>query len=221
MMVVCGRVCGGGGLAVATMVVSVVVVTVGSEGDENIGAVVRGHGGVIMVALVTVARWFRDDDVGEGVEGSAMMVVDGGEVVAVVVAWPESGLDLVGKGGAAPEKLWGGSIKNDLRKLKGKDIVNNAAQMSNAATIAPGMYKLDPVILAPKVKNNREAHEYYLKHTIEQAAILREVVEQAKLQNPLDSASYSAFGFHSDHYIEPTEFEMQEMVNILVSGEAY
>ncbi|GJZ62022.1 retrovirus-related pol polyprotein from transposon TNT 1-94 [Tanacetum coccineum] len=60
---------------------------------------------------------------------------------------------------------------------------------SNAAIIAPEMYKLDPVILAPKVKNNREAHEYYLKHTIEQADILREVVEQAKSQNPLDSAS--------------------------------
>ncbi|GKA55759.1 hypothetical protein Tco_0754831 [Tanacetum coccineum] len=54
------------------------------------------------------------------------------------------------------------------------------------------MYKLDPVILAPKVKNNREAHEYYLKHTMEQATILREVVEQAKSRNPLDSASYSA-----------------------------
>ncbi|GKA76178.1 retrovirus-related pol polyprotein from transposon TNT 1-94 [Tanacetum coccineum] len=72
------------------------------------------------------------------------------------------------------------------KKLKGKDIVDNAA------TIAPGMYKLDQVILAPKVKNNREAHEYYLKHTMEQAAILRKVVEQAKSRNPLDSAPYSA-----------------------------
>ncbi|GJZ25196.1 hypothetical protein Tco_0562655 [Tanacetum coccineum] len=35
--------------------------------------------------------------------------------------------------------------------------------------------QLDPVILAPKVKNNREAHEYYLKHTIEQIAILKKV----------------------------------------------
>ncbi|GJU91190.1 retrovirus-related pol polyprotein from transposon TNT 1-94 [Tanacetum coccineum] len=84
------------------------------------------------------------------------------------------------------------TLKNDLRKFKGKDIVDNAAQVSNATTIALGMYKLDPVILAPKVKNNREAHEYYLKHTMEQAAILREVVEQAKSRNPLDSASYSA-----------------------------
>ncbi|GKD74348.1 hypothetical protein Tco_1332630 [Tanacetum coccineum] len=64
------------------------------------------------------------------------------------------------------------ALKNDLKKFKEKDIVDNAAQVSNATTIAPGMYKLDPVILAPKVKNNREAHEYYLKHTMEQAAIL-------------------------------------------------
>ncbi|GJR61589.1 retrovirus-related pol polyprotein from transposon TNT 1-94 [Tanacetum coccineum] len=84
------------------------------------------------------------------------------------------------------------SIKNDLIKLKGKEIADNAAQVSTAIIIALGMYKLDLVILAPKVKNNREAHEYYLKHTMEQAAILREVVEQAKLRNSLDSASYSA-----------------------------
>ncbi|GJR81012.1 retrovirus-related pol polyprotein from transposon TNT 1-94 [Tanacetum coccineum] len=83
------------------------------------------------------------------------------------------------------------SIKNDLRKLKGKDIVDNAAQVSNATNIAPGMYKIDPVTLAPKDKNNRETHIYYLKHTMEQAVILREIVEQAKSLNPLDSTSYS------------------------------
>ncbi|GKE03349.1 hypothetical protein Tco_1395367 [Tanacetum coccineum] len=69
-------------------------------------------------------------------------------------------------------------LKNDLRKFKGKDIVDNAAQVSNATTIAPGMYKLDPVILAPKVKNIREAHEYYLKHTMEQADILKELIQE-------------------------------------------
>ncbi|GJT96421.1 integrase, catalytic region, zinc finger, CCHC-type containing protein [Tanacetum coccineum] len=84
------------------------------------------------------------------------------------------------------------SLKNDFRKLKGKDIVDNAALVSNATTIAPGMYKLDPVILAPRDKNNRETHTYYLKHTMEQATILREIVEQAKSLNLLDSASYTA-----------------------------
>ncbi|GJT93862.1 hypothetical protein Tco_1082707 [Tanacetum coccineum] len=82
------------------------------------------------------------------------------------------------------------ALKNDLIKFKGKDIVDNAAKVSNATTIAPGMYKLDLVTLAPKDKNNSETHIYYLKHTMEQAAILREIVEQAKLLNPLDSASY-------------------------------
>ncbi|GJS01824.1 hypothetical protein Tco_0318332 [Tanacetum coccineum] len=48
------------------------------------------------------------------------------------------------------------------------------------------------VDLAPKVKNNKEAYEYYLKHTMEQVAILRELVEQAKSRNPLDSATYLA-----------------------------
>ncbi|GJX41601.1 retrovirus-related pol polyprotein from transposon TNT 1-94 [Tanacetum coccineum] len=54
------------------------------------------------------------------------------------------------------------------------------------------MYKVDLVTLAPKDQNNREARIYYLKHTMEQVAILREIVEQAKSLNPLDSASYSA-----------------------------
>ncbi|GJS54534.1 hypothetical protein Tco_0627896 [Tanacetum coccineum] len=67
-------------------------------------------------------------------------------------------------------------IKNDLRNLKGKDIVDNAAQVSNDTTIAPGMYKLDRVTLAPKDKNNKETYIYYLKHTMEQVAILREIL---------------------------------------------
>ncbi|GJV58432.1 hypothetical protein Tco_1459437 [Tanacetum coccineum] len=89
------------------------------------------------------------------------------------------------------------SLVNQLnqKKFKGKDIVDNVAQVSNATTIALGMYKLDPVTLAPKDKNNRETHIYYLKHTMEQAAILREIVEQAKSLNPLDSASYSAYKY--------------------------
>ncbi|GKE64240.1 hypothetical protein Tco_1518401 [Tanacetum coccineum] len=82
------------------------------------------------------------------------------------------------------------SLVNQLNQKKG--VVDNAAQVSNVTTVAPRMYKLDPITLAPKDKNNRETHIYYLKHTIKQAAILREIVEQAKSLNPLDRASYSA-----------------------------
>ncbi|GJR30600.1 hypothetical protein Tco_1106832 [Tanacetum coccineum] len=77
------------------------------------------------------------------------------------------------------------SLFNQLnqKKFKGKDIVDNAAQVSNDTTIDSGMYKLDRVTLAPKDKNNMETHIYYLKHTMEQAAILKEIVEQAKSLN--------------------------------------
>nr|GFA83256.1 hypothetical protein [Tanacetum cinerariifolium] len=78
-------------------------------------------------------------------------------------------------------------------EIKRKDIVDNPAQVSNTTTIDPGMYKVDPVNLAPKDKNNRETHIFYLKHTMEQAAIIREIGEQAKSRNPLDSVSYSAY----------------------------
>nr|GEZ39279.1 hypothetical protein [Tanacetum cinerariifolium] len=59
------------------------------------------------------------------------------------------------------------SLKNDLRKLKGKDTVDNAAQIPSAITVASGMFKLDLEPLAPKLVHNRESHSYYLKHTQE------------------------------------------------------
>nr|GEW25134.1 retrovirus-related Pol polyprotein from transposon TNT 1-94 [Tanacetum cinerariifolium] len=55
------------------------------------------------------------------------------------------------------------SLKNDLRRIKGKEIVDIAAQKPSAKTIVPGMFKLDLVPLAPKLLQNREAHIDYLK----------------------------------------------------------
>ncbi|GJT42317.1 integrase, catalytic region, zinc finger, CCHC-type containing protein [Tanacetum coccineum] len=48
------------------------------------------------------------------------------------------------------------SLKNALRKLKGKEIVENAAQIPIATTIAPGMFKLDLDLLAPRIAKNSE-----------------------------------------------------------------
>nr|GEW83676.1 reverse transcriptase domain-containing protein [Tanacetum cinerariifolium] len=92
------------------------------------------------------------------------------------------------------------ALKNYLKNVNGKDIVDNVAQVSNATNTALGRYKLDPVTLAPKDKNNRETHTYYLKHTMEQAAILKEIAEQAKSLNPLDCASYSTY-----KYVKPIQ----------------
>ncbi|GJX36253.1 retrovirus-related pol polyprotein from transposon TNT 1-94 [Tanacetum coccineum] len=66
------------------------------------------------------------------------------------------------------------ALKNVLRKLKGKDL---------ADTI---------VTKRPRLLNNRTAHSDYLRHTQEQAAILREILKQGKSQNPLNNSLDSA-----------------------------
>ncbi|GJX27695.1 hypothetical protein Tco_0235774 [Tanacetum coccineum] len=78
------------------------------------------------------------------------------------------------------------SLKNNLRKIKEKEIVNIAAQIPFASTIVPGLFKLDLEPLAPMLMQNREAHIDYLKYTQEQADILQGIVEQAKAEQPLD-----------------------------------
>ncbi|GKB95396.1 hypothetical protein Tco_0981533 [Tanacetum coccineum] len=78
------------------------------------------------------------------------------------------------------------SLKNDLRKLKGKEIVENVVHIPSANTIAPGMFKIDLEPLPPRLLQNREVHIDYLRNTQEQANIIREIVEQAKAKQPLD-----------------------------------
>ncbi|GJW73894.1 retrovirus-related pol polyprotein from transposon TNT 1-94 [Tanacetum coccineum] len=81
------------------------------------------------------------------------------------------------------------ALKNELRKLKRKDLADNVVTKH---PISPGMLKIDVEPIAPKLLNNRTAHSNYLRHTQEQAAILREIVEQGKSQNPLNNYVDSA-----------------------------
>ncbi|GJV79717.1 hypothetical protein Tco_1515587 [Tanacetum coccineum] len=81
------------------------------------------------------------------------------------------------------------TLKDELRKLKGKDLVDNVVTKH---TISPEMLKIDVEPITPRLLNNRTAHSDYLRHTQEQAAILREIVEQGKLQNPLNNSLDSA-----------------------------
>ncbi|GJR88209.1 integrase, catalytic region, zinc finger, CCHC-type containing protein [Tanacetum coccineum] len=80
------------------------------------------------------------------------------------------------------------SLQNELRRLKGKNVLDNATIITNATTIAPEMFKLDLDPLAPRLLKNRDAHIDYLKYTQEQADILRRIVEQAEAKQPLDNA---------------------------------
>ncbi|GJR06892.1 retrovirus-related pol polyprotein from transposon TNT 1-94 [Tanacetum coccineum] len=78
------------------------------------------------------------------------------------------------------------SLKNNLRKIKGKEIVENVVHTPSATTITPGMFKLDLVQLPPRLLQNRDVHIDYLRHTQEQSNTLRELVDQAKAKQPLD-----------------------------------
>ncbi|GJZ75115.1 retrovirus-related pol polyprotein from transposon TNT 1-94 [Tanacetum coccineum] len=54
------------------------------------------------------------------------------------------------------------------------------------------MLKIDVEPIAPRMLNDRTTHSDYLRHTQEQATILREVVEQGISQNPLNNSLDSA-----------------------------
>ncbi|GKA72712.1 retrovirus-related pol polyprotein from transposon TNT 1-94 [Tanacetum coccineum] len=82
------------------------------------------------------------------------------------------------------------ALKGELRKLKGKDLADNVVTKN---TIALEMLKIDVEPKAPRLLNNRTTHSDYLRHTQDQAVILREIVEQVKSQNPLNNSLDSAF----------------------------
>nr|GEZ83455.1 hypothetical protein [Tanacetum cinerariifolium] len=85
------------------------------------------------------------------------------------------------------------SLIETLSKFKGKTIVNEAASLHS---IDPELLKIDVAPLAPKLRNNRTAHTDYLRHTQEETATLREIVETTlreiveskRLLNPLNTS---------------------------------
>ncbi|GJT75158.1 hypothetical protein Tco_1041883 [Tanacetum coccineum] len=98
--------------------------------------------------------------------------------------------DLIGQ---IQEKVFATTtLQSELRRLKGKNVLDSATTITNATTIAPGMFKLDIEPLSHRLKNNRDSHEDYLKKTIENTNTIRRLVERARKQNPseplLDSA---------------------------------
>ncbi|GJV96441.1 retrovirus-related pol polyprotein from transposon TNT 1-94 [Tanacetum coccineum] len=74
------------------------------------------------------------------------------------------------------------SLKNELRKLKGKNVVDTTVSKPNA-TIAPGMFKLDIEPIYHMLKINRDAHKVYIEKTIKSTDTLRGFVECARIQN--------------------------------------
>ncbi|GJW47746.1 retrovirus-related pol polyprotein from transposon TNT 1-94, partial [Tanacetum coccineum] len=70
--------------------------------------------------------------------------------------------------------------------------------------LAPGRYAIDVEPIPPRNRNNREVHLDYLKHLKESVETLREIVEEAKVERPLDSSLASAclYTKHSQELLE-------------------
>ncbi|GJZ32056.1 integrase, catalytic region, zinc finger, CCHC-type containing protein [Tanacetum coccineum] len=65
------------------------------------------------------------------------------------------------------------ALKDELRKLKGKALVNNVVTKH---TINPEMFKNNVEPITPKLLNNRTTHSAYIKHTQEEAVVLMDLV---------------------------------------------
>ncbi|GKB25665.1 hypothetical protein Tco_0865066 [Tanacetum coccineum] len=63
------------------------------------------------------------------------------------------------------------TLKKELRKLKGKDMVDTANSKPKAITIAPGMFKIETEPLAPKLFKNKDAHIDYIQHSRKHADV--------------------------------------------------
>nr|GFC07869.1 hypothetical protein [Tanacetum cinerariifolium] len=70
------------------------------------------------------------------------------------------------------------ALKEQLNKLKGKAVLTEAVSLN---PIDPALLQVDVALLVPKLRKNRTAHTDYIRHTQEEAATLREIVERTKL----------------------------------------
>ncbi|GKA41149.1 hypothetical protein Tco_0733742 [Tanacetum coccineum] len=84
------------------------------------------------------------------------------------------------------------ALKNELRKLKGKALDNKETVTHS---VDPNMSKDNMEPITPKLLNKRTAHSSYIKHTQEEALVLRDIVEHVKANYPQDSLLESAFRY--------------------------
>ncbi|GKA29827.1 hypothetical protein Tco_0716072 [Tanacetum coccineum] len=79
------------------------------------------------------------------------------------------------------------TLKDELRKLKGKDLANNKV------THHPSDPEINTEPTTPKLLNKRSSHSAYIKHTQEEAAVLRDLIDHIQANYPLDPTLESAY----------------------------
>nr|GEX03195.1 hypothetical protein [Tanacetum cinerariifolium] len=77
------------------------------------------------------------------------------------------------------------ALKEQLSKLKGKAVFTEVVYIN---PIDPELLKVDVAPLVPKLRKNRTAHIDYIRHTLDEAATLREIVESKRLLSPINTS---------------------------------
>ncbi|GJZ29851.1 hypothetical protein Tco_0574898 [Tanacetum coccineum] len=80
----------------------------------------------------------------------------------------------------------------------------NTMESVKPRILAPGRYAIDFEPIPPHNRNNRKVHLHYLKHPKESVETLCEIVEEAKVETPLDRSLASAclYTKHSQELLE-------------------
>ncbi|GKA00974.1 hypothetical protein Tco_0673639 [Tanacetum coccineum] len=111
---------------------------------------------------------------------------------------------------------------NTIKKLKMQisqlqETRSEADHSVKPRVLTPGRYAIDVEPIPPKIRNNREVHLDYLKHLKESVKTLREIVEGAKVERPLDRSLASAC-LYTKHSQELLEYVVQIFLWYLDSG---
>nr|GEV28986.1 retrovirus-related Pol polyprotein from transposon TNT 1-94 [Tanacetum cinerariifolium]GEY72666.1 retrovirus-related Pol polyprotein from transposon TNT 1-94 [Tanacetum cinerariifolium] len=91
----------------------------------------------------------------------------------------------------------------ELVELKGKMKIITVDPVK-PKVLAPGMYDIDVEPIPPLLKNNRDTHFDYLKHLKESVETVREIIEESRLEKPIDNvlASPCSYTKHSQELLE-------------------
>nr|GEZ21084.1 hypothetical protein [Tanacetum cinerariifolium] len=82
------------------------------------------------------------------------------------------------------------ALKEQLSKLKGKAVLTESVSLN---PIDPELLKVDVAPLVPKLHKNMIAHIDYIRHTLDEAATLREIVESERLLSSLNTSLAYAY----------------------------
>ncbi|GKB36447.1 hypothetical protein Tco_0881389 [Tanacetum coccineum] len=79
------------------------------------------------------------------------------------------------------------NLRDNIHKDNYNELLNRFSNLEvKPNVLAPGKYAIDVEPIPPRNRNNREVHLVYLRHLKESVDTLREIVEEAKVERPLD-----------------------------------